>query len=108
MILDRVLGHPARWSDLAFAVSKLEDELMVHVVWRLEVVLVVGDEPKQLISVEVVPSIFSPHGGKDPICKTRYWRCGPNKPVTEGMYAVLWEAANTAALVWPLGKVNKK
>ena len=105
--MDRSLGHPARWLDVAAAVVECEEEWWVRVRWEVEVVLVLGEEPKLLLWCTVSPSVWSPHGGKDPIVRHRTFGLGRDRPVSESMYALLWAVMQTVYLVWPIREPRK-
>ncbi len=107
MILDRGLGHPARWLDVAFAWQRLQDEYLINLVLESYFdVVVMKDVTTQLV-VRAVPSPWSPHAGKKPIVKNRVWLLGPDKPISEGIYGLLWEVDNTVGLVWPIGHTGE-
>jgi len=104
--MEASLGHPARWLDVAVAVARAEDDWFVRVDWRSEVVLVEKQQPRMLLWCYVYPSVWSPHGGKDPIVRNTTFTLGGSRPVSNEMYRLLWSCMQTVELVWPIGRPN--
>jgi|SRR5882672_2568149 len=107
MLMKRSLGHPARWLDVAAAVAVAEDDWFVRVEWRSEVVLRVDLEPHMLLWCYVTPSIWSPHGGKEPIVRQDKFALGRENPLSDRMYVLLWACMSTVSIVWPIGRIGK-
>jgi len=105
--MDASLGHPARWLDVAAAVTEAEDDHLVRVSWRVEVMLVAGDEPQLQLWCTVAPSVWSPHGGKEPIVRQRSFTIGRERPISAEMYRLLWSCMQTVPIIWPIGRVKK-
>jgi len=105
--MDASLGHPARWLDVAMAVAEAEELWFVRVSWKVEVLLVQGDEPQLQLWCEVVPSVWSPHGGKDAVVRQRSFTIGRERPISAEMYKLLWSCIQTVGIIWPIGAAKK-
>lgn len=101
------LGHPARWLDVAAAVAECENEWFVRISWKVEVLLIDKDDIHLALWCEVTPSVFSPHGGKEPIVRQREFPVGRDRPMSNEMYRLLWSCMQTVPIIWPLGGRKK-
>jgi len=107
-ILDRSVGHPATWSDVGLACDRLQDEYIINLDIRLYFSMPVGLKPMVQIVVEAVPTAWSPHAGRKPVTKHRHWELSGNRPLSEGIYGLLWEVDSTVGIVWPIAHVEGK
>jgi hypothetical protein len=107
-ILDRSLGHPANWVNVADAVMRMNEHYLISVETRIYFTVEVGEKPYAHIAVEAVPNIWSPYNGRDPVLKHRVWELSGRRPLSEGIYALLWEVDQTVGICWPLGRVQAK
>lgn len=105
-ILDRSVGHPANWVNVAMACDQMKDEYIISLEIRLYFTLEVGKKPYAHIAVEAQPTAWSPHAGKRPVLKHRVWELAGNHPLSEGIYGLLWEVDSTVGIVWPVGHVS--
>lgn len=103
-ILDRSLGHPARWTDVAVAQDNVADRWLVNVSWSVTLELVDGKGVCVGVICTIVPSVFSPHSGKMPVQKVRQGYVSSAMPFTEIMYSALWEAEQVVGIIWPVGQ----
>jgi hypothetical protein len=104
-ILDRSLGHPANWLDVAIAQDNVADRWLVLVNWEVTMTVVDGHGVCFGVICTMVPSAFSPHAGKKKVQKVRQGYVQPGRPLSELFYAALWECESIVALIWPIGVV---
>lgn len=107
-ILDRSVGHPAHWANVATAVEQLVEHYLVSVETRLFFTMEVGEKPHCHIVVEAQPSMYSPHRGKKPVVKSRVWELSGSRPLSEGIYGLLWEVDSTVGIIWPIGRCGEE
>jgi len=99
--LNRALGHPARWLDLAFAVEAVERQFDCAV----ELQLFTKVETGKNIGVTTTVTLRrrgvagSPRGNVISRHTFRWLHSGYS--FTEQCYATLWECFATAEIVWP-------
>lgn len=106
-ILDRSVGHPANWVNVAAAVEMMSEHHFIDTEVRLYFTLEIGRKPYVQIVVESTPSVFNPHRGKKPVMKHRVWELSGARPLSEGIYGLLWEVDSTVGICWPIGRVSE-
>ena len=107
-ILDRSLGHPANWINVASAVEQMTEWYLISIETRLYFTVEVGKKPYVHIAIEATPSMYSPHHNKKPVLKHRVWELSGARPLSEGIYGLLWEVDSTVGIIWPLGRVGEE
>lgn len=105
-ILDRSLGHPANWLDVAVAQDNVADRWLVNISWAVTMEVVDGKGVLFSVICTAVPSVFSPHGGKKPVQKVRQGYVTSGHPLSELFYAALWECEGIVGIIWPVGVVS--
>lgn len=99
--MNRAIGHPARWLDLAFAVEEVENRFDCSVELELYTKVETGK------NVGVTTTVTLVRRGPDVAIRSRTIRrnsfrwLSSGYSFTEQCYATLWECFATAEIVWP-------
>lgn len=99
--MNRTLGHPARWLDLAFAVESVENRFNCSV----ELGLYTKVETGRNVGVTATVTLRRRGAAAEMRAKTierhtfRWLSSGYS--FTEQLYVTLWECFVTAEIVWP-------
>lgn len=99
--MNRTLGHPARWLDLAFAVESVENQFNCSVELALHTKVETGK------NTGVTATVVLKRRGPEVTNRAKYierhtfrW-LSSGYSFTEQMYVTLWECFVTAEIVWP-------
>jgi hypothetical protein len=99
--MNRTLGHPARWLDLAFAVESVENRFNCSVELALYTKVETGKNIGVTATVTLRSRALEPSHRAKRIERHTFRWLGSGYSFTEQMYVTLWECYVTAEIVWP-------